>query len=215
MTKRKKIIGVTIMLIIYFVILAIGFFIVYLLKTNTHPANNTTNTVAPSPSITKTVPTGFKTYENPKQKFSMSYPETLDITEKSYGFGVNTIELRSNDNANTSDLPNVQVLTVPKSIAKMIGQDFDMYYQMQPNETKIISGELQGKKEEQKFTKIKNRTVNGMRAVEYTSVPNPNPKNYEAELGIFIENGDDIVMFVTGENERDQLEEIIATYSPR
>lgn len=215
MTKTKKIIGVTLMIIVYFVIAALGFFVVYLFKTNAQPQKNNETTITHSPKKTTPPPSGFKSYENPNQKFSMSYPETLDMSEKSYGLGVNAIELRSNDNANTSNLANVQILTVPKAIAKMIGQDFETYYQMKPNETKIITGELQGKKEEQKFTKVRNREINGMRAVEYTSVPNPNLEDYEAELGVFIENGNDLTIFVTGESEKEQLEKILATYSAR
>lgn len=215
MTRTKKFIGVTLMIIVYFVIAALGFFVVYLFKTNSQPPKNNQTQITQSPKKTNTPPSEFKSYENPNQKFSMSYPETLDMSEKSYGLGVNAIELRSNDNANTSNLANVQILTVPKSIAKMIGQDFDAYYQMQPNETKIITGELQGKKEEQKFTKVRSREINGMRAVEYTSVPNPNPEDYEAELGVFIENGNDLTIFVTGESEKEQLEKILTTYSSR
>lgn len=215
MTKTKKIIGVTLLVILYFVILAIGFFAIYTYKTNSQNVEKNMTITSQSPSTTASAPAGFKTYENKDKTLKFNYPPTFDVQEKSYGFGVNTMELRSENNTDASDMPDVQILTLPKSIAKMIGQDFDAYYQMKPNESKSITSELQGEKEEQLFTKIKNREINGMRAVEYTSIPIPNPENYEAELGVFIENGDAITMFVTGESQKEDLENIIRTYSSR
>lgn len=212
MTTRKKAIGVTLLLLLYFVIAIIGFMVVFFLKntsSKTPPTNHSqTKNVALSP-----IPTGFKEYSNAKQKFKVSYPEDLSLKEQSYGFGVNTVELRTDTNKDTANAPDVQILTVPKAIAKAVGQDFDIYYDMPANSTKIISGKLKGIEGEEQFTKVKNREIQGLRAVEYSSLPTPNKDNVEAEIGVFIETGNDMTIIATGESQREDLEKILATFT--
>lgn len=210
MSGRKKALGVFLIVFVYIVIALLGFFIVYYVKTTGHPPEIKT----PLPKVTPApVPSGFKTYENTKQKIALSYPSTLQVKENSYGMGVSTVEMRSAENTNKQDAPDVQMLTVPKTMAMAIGQDFDAYYAMADNTTKLISSPLNGSKTAENFTKVQNRNINGMRAFEYSSVPQPNPNNQEAEIGVFIETGSELTIFATGENDRAQLETMLTTFT--
>lgn len=211
MTQRKKVLGVALILVIYVVVALAGFFLVYLIKTavNKPAGPSKTANVTPIPA-----PSGFVTYQNEKQNFSVSYPQDLQKKESSYGFGVNTVELRSDENSDPAYAPDIQILTVPKPLAKAAGQDFETYYKMTDRTTISISGELKGDaKAEERFTKVRNREINGLRAVEYSSVPNPNPDDVEAEIGVFIEKGNDLIIIAGGETERDQLEKVLQTFN--
>lgn len=209
MSKKKKYLGVAIIVSIYFLIAFTGFFVIYLIKGNLGSSKETSTTVTKTTPMP--APTGYKTYQNPNQKFSVSYPQDLTVKESGYGFGVNTVEMRSADNKNTADAPNIQILTVPKSLAATIGQDFDSYYKMDDNSTKVIKSPT-GKGDES-FTKVRNRDINGLRAVEYSSVPSPNPDNQEPEIGVFIETGNDMTIIATGETDRAELEKMLSTFT--
>lgn len=211
MTQRKKVLGVVLILVIYVVIALAGFFLVFLIKN----ALNKPGDYAKTPKVTTIpAPSGFVTYQNEKENFSLSYPETLKKKETSYGFGINTIELRSEENTDPAYAPDIQILTVPKSLAKTAGQDFDAYYDMTDGTTSNVSGQLKGDtKAEERFTKVRNRDINGLRAFEYSSVPNPNPEDIEAEIGVFIEKGNDLVIIAGGETEREQLENVLKTFN--
>jgi hypothetical protein len=210
MTPKKKALGVTLLLIIYVVIAAIGFFIAYLVKVNfIEPQNQQTKprvTQAPAPS-------GFKTYESKDQNFSFYYPNELNPQENAVGFGVKTVELRSVDNADPAYSPDIQILTVPKALARSIGQDFEGYYELREGESKTIESPIGEKKSAEQFTKVKNREINGLRAIDYTSVPSPNPENQEPEIGTFVEVGNNLVIFATSPDNKEQLEEVLQTFN--
>jgi len=210
MTKRKKILGVTLILVAYIAIAVLGFFIVYWVKAaGTKPQSHTASVsqITPAPA-----PSGYKVYQNSSQKFSVSYPQNLKVKEAGYGFGVNTIEMRSSENASSSSAPDIQILTVPKTLAATIGQDFDSYYQMTDNTTKIIKSPTRNNGDES-FTKVRNRNINGLRGVEYASVPSPNPDKEEPEIGVFIETGSNMTIIATGEDDRTELEKMLTTFA--
>ncbi len=211
MTKKKKYLGVTLIVLLYVVIAIIGFFIVYFIKTAVikTPATETPTTAKPT---VPPAPSGFKTYQNTDQKYSLNYPETLQIKESSYGFGVNTVELRSEDNADPAYAPDVQILTVPKNIAKAIGQDFETYHAMADKSSRSIKSPFGQDSGSEIFTKVRNREVNGLRAIDYTSVPNPNPDNQEPELGTMVETKGALVIFASGSDDREQIEEVLKTF---
>lgn len=164
----------------------------------------------PMPDI---APSGYQIYENKEQKFSMQYPEELKVKENPVGFGVNTIEMRSPENADPVYAPDIQVLTVPKALAKTIGQDFESYFEMADNSSKIIESPLDQGEKAEKFTKIRNREINGLRALDYTSVPSPNTDNQDPELGTFVEVGNNLLIFASGSDDREQLEEVLKTFN--
>jgi hypothetical protein len=210
MSNNKKALWISFFLIVYVVIAVIGFFVVYFIKNAV--SKPVVTPIAVAHPTREPVPTGFKTYQNSDQKFSVSYPSTLKETDTAHGFGVNTIELRSKDNANPTYAPDIQILTVPKMLATTIGQDFDSYYAMPDNATKTITSPTDSKTAEV-FTKIKNRDISGLRAVEYSSVPSPKQENQEAEIGVFIEKGSDMIIVAGSESNRDQLEKVLTTFS--
>ena len=211
MSQKKKVLGVILLLIIYFVIAIAGFLIAYYVKTNfMEPQTAATPKVTPASAP---APSGYQTYENKEQKFSMQYPETLTVKENSVGFGVNTIEMRSPENTDPAYAPDIQVLTVPKALAKTIGQDFESYFEMADNSSKVIESPLDQGKKAEKFTKIRNREINGLRALDYTSVPSPNTDNQDPENGTFVEVGNNLIIFASGSDSREQLEEVLNTFN--
>jgi hypothetical protein len=212
MSKKRKILGVILILFIYIVIAILGFFVVYLFKNAGTKNANTTNATTVVKTTPIPVPTGYKTYQNSSQKFSVGYPQDLKVKESGYGFGVNTIEMRSPDNSSSANAPDIQILTVPKTLASTIGQDFDSYYQMADNSTKVIKSPTSGNGDEA-FTKVRNREINGLRAVEYASVPSPNPDKDEPEIGVFIETGSDMTIIATGESDRAEMEKMLQTFT--
>ncbi|MBA3724191.1 MAG: hypothetical protein H0W89_04890 [Candidatus Levybacteria bacterium] len=211
MSKRKKYIGVALILFMYVIIAVAGFFVIYVLR-DTLGLKKSTISQTPKVSLIP-APSGFQTYQNSEQKYSLQYPKSLHLQEKPYGFGVNTIELRSEENADPAYAPEIQVLTVPKALAATIGQDFESYYKMNENETKTIKSPLNEEESAENFTKVRNREINGLRGLDYTSTPSPNPDNQVPEIGTFVEAGDNLLIFATHEESRMQLEEVLKSFN--
>jgi cytoskeletal protein RodZ len=211
MSQKKKVFGVILLLIIYVVIAAAGFFVAYYVKINfMEPQVTTKPQITPA---TVSAPSGYQTYENKEQKFSMQYPEELTVKENPVGFGVNTIEMRKTENADPEYAPDIQILTVPKVLAKTIGQDFESYYDMAENNSKVIESPLDHGKKAENFTKVRNREINGLRALDYSSVPSPNTEKQKPEIGTFVEAGDNLLIFASGSDSREQLEEVLKTFN--
>ena len=213
MSNQKKTLGVTLLVVIYAVVALIGFFIIYFIKTQLDHKKATPTSATKQQSLPTPIPGESKTYKNTSANFALNYPSDLSMEETPYGLGVNAVELRSNDNTDKDYAPNVQMLTVPKALAKAVGQDFDGYYAMADNTTKVIASPLGTDKTAESFTKIRNREVNKLRALDYSSVPSPNPDNEEPEIGTFIEAGDTIIIISTGESDRASLEDILKTFT--
>lgn len=209
MSSKKKTLGVTLILIIYVIIAFVGLLIAYYIKTNFFEQKQQTNTTQPTGT---SVPSGYKTYESRDQKFSLTYPEDLIVQENPLGFGVKTIEMRSQDNADPAYQADIRILTVPKLLAKTIGQDFESFYSMQDGTTKTIENPDPENKSAEAFTKIRNREINGLRALDYSSVPSPNPDKADPEIGTFVEAGNNLVIFATSADGKEQLEEVIHTF---
>lgn len=210
MSPKKKALGVTLILVIYVVIAILGFFVAYYVKTNILEPKQQAN--IPKPTAVP-APSGYKTYESPDQQFSLVYPESMEVKENPIGFGVKTVEIRSQDNTDPIYEADIRILTVPKMLAKTIGQDFETFYEMQNNETKTIENPDPENKSAEAFTKIRNREINGLRALDYNSTPSPNPDNQEPEIGTFVEAGNNLVFFATSPDGREQLEEVLRTFN--
>lgn len=153
-----------------------------------------------SPATTETM----KTYENSENNFSLSHPESLAPKATSYGLGVTNISL--ND---ASGQGVYQMLVFSKTIAGMIGQNFDNYYNMAPN-TKTTIKDPDGNSQE--FTKIKNRTTGGQRAFDYITTSSPPNPDEESDAGTYIEIGGNILIISTGESNRDQLNRMLIDF---
>jgi hypothetical protein len=148
------------------------------------------------------------TYHNNAYKFSLPIAKDLKINEKPYGFGVSSVEMRAPDT--TSDYgPDFQMLIFPKAIGAQIGQDFDKYYGLADNTTQEIK-DTSGTTV--KFTKIKNRTVNNLRAFDFTSGSLPADPNEEAEIGVYIEMGTDTLVISTPESNKAKLDTMLANF---
>lgn len=210
MSPQKKALGITVLLILYVVIAALGFFAAYYIKTNYFQSTKQTNT--PNPTAIP-APSGFKTYESKEQHISLSYPSTLEVKEHAIGLGVKTVEMKSSTNTDTDATATIRILTVPKLLAKTIGQDFESFYNMQENMTKTIESPNPENKHSEQFTKIRNREVKGLRALDYTSVPSPNPDNQNPEIGTFVEADNNLIIFATSSDNRDQLEKVLKTFN--
>lgn len=210
MSPKKKVLGVTLILVIYVVIAALGFLIAYYVKTNLLEPKQQANT--PKPTAVP-APSGYKVYESTDQKFSLAYPENLEVKENPLGFGVKTVEITGGKNPETAGIADIRILTVPKLLAKTAGQDFESFYSMQDNETKTIESPDTENASSEQFTKIRNREINGLRALDYSSVPFPNPDNQAPEIGTFVEAGNNLVIFATSPDGREQLEQVLKTFN--
>src|SRR6266568_6836672 len=110
----------------------------------------------------------------------------------------------------------IQILLLPKSLAQTVGQDFDSYYAMADHATKVIKNPLSQDNTTEKFTKIRNRTVNGLQALDYQSLASNAPVGSQPEIGTFIVAGSNLILISTGEDNKTELEEMLSsfTYSP-
>jgi hypothetical protein len=213
MQKRKLLYWFLIIFVLYTIIALVGFGIVYFVKTATQQKKQTqpTNIQPHKATVMITPPTTWKKYETPKKDFSLSYPEDLSAKETSYGLGISSVTMKSADNTDPNNAPDYQLLTMPKTIAKNLGQDFNNYYAMADNETKTISNPFTKEKTTQQITKIDTRDIKNHRAVDYKSTTASATNDAEAEIGIFIEDGDNIIMISTGESNKAELEQVIGT----
>jgi len=145
----------------------------------------------------------WKTYENTAEKFSIPYPANLDEKENSYGMGVINIQISD------SDGPQYQMLTFPKIIGSTIGQDFDGYYDMTDGSTKVLTGQDGSS---QLFTKLHNRSIGSLRAFDYKTTSNPPKADEEAEVGTYIEIGNNILVTSTAESNRTILDTMLSSF---
>jgi len=163
-----------------------------------------------SPTIAQsTIPpvSQWKTYQNNTYKFSLSYPDSLEAKEVSFGVGITTIEFKS-----TKAYPStqsVQLLIFSKSQGRIIGQDFDTFYTLADNTSKIMKEDTLSL---QKFTKVRNRAISKLRAFDYSTTSYPVNPDEEAEIGAYIELGQNILVISTGENNKTGLESILGTF---
>lgn len=204
MDRQKKILWVAGIVSIYIAVAIVGFFVVYFIKTtmNAVPENR-----GGTPIPTIEASNGYTRYDLDNGKISIEYPERYTAKEASYGLGVTATELRSDENQDPDSVADFQMLAIPAYLAKAAGQDFEKYYAMKEQEKAIIESPVDDTKES--FTKVRNRTINGAKAVEYSSVPSPNPENYSPEIGVIIQTKDKLILISTGEEYRDQLETML------
>ena len=162
-----------------------------------------------SSSGSNTAQSNLQTYTNASDKFSFNYPSGIQVKQASQGLGVSTVELRSADNPDPANSPDFQLLIFPKTLGKLIGQDFDATYALPDGSTLTIKDD-QGNT--QIFTKIDNRVINSLRALDYQTTANPPDPNTEAEIGTYIEVGGSVVIISTGENDKPTLEQILTSF---
>ena len=211
MSKNKQKLWLMSMILIYVAIAVAGFVIVYIVKNDFLPKNEpvvvpTVTKVTPVP-----VPTGWKTYTNTDTKVKFAYPPDDHTKTSSYGFGATSISLQKANN--TIDF---QILFVPKSLAQVVGQNFDTYYAMPDKTSKVIKSPLAKDHTTEKFTKIRNRSVNGLQALDYQSIASDAKPGSKPEIGTFIVTGDTIVLISTGASNKTKLEQMLSsfTYTP-
>lgn len=209
--KKRSILKIILFIVLFFLLLiilvAVGAY--YYLqsqgltpdKLNPQPLTPKT-TIAPRDSSTNT-------YKNENFKFSMPIDKELEANETSYGFGVSSVELR---HANTTEdyAANLQMLVFPKALGMAIGQDFDKSYGLPDNTKQEVKDPSGGA---QSFTKVRNRTISGLRAFEFSSSPIPPDPELEAEIGVYIEMKADVLVVTTGESNRDNLEKMLAEFT--
>ncbi|MGI8420561.1 MAG: hypothetical protein ACR2LN_08060 [Candidatus Levyibacteriota bacterium] len=211
MEPAKKTRGIILIIGIYVVIALVGFMIVYFIKsTFFHPPQTTTamkthvSTTSPAPH-----PTGWRLFKNSSMNFTFFYPPDLTVKTNAYGMGVSDIEMRTKDNTNPSYSPNYQILFVPKAMAQAVGQDFDNYYSLPNNTTKVVSSPFSSNKSQQNLTKLSNATIDGHRALDYRSQEATAVSNNQAEIGKFIEDGENILLISGGESDKSELDHLM------
>src|SRR5258708_652585 len=138
MSKNKQKLWLISMLLIYVAIAIAGFVIAYVVKNDFLSKNSA---VIPTPIVSQVkpinTPAGWKTYTNTDNKLKFSYPSLDHVKTSSYGFGVTNVTLQD-ANGNV----DFQILLLPKSLAQAVSQDFDGYYAMPNNTTKVIKSPL-------------------------------------------------------------------------
>jgi hypothetical protein len=212
MSKVKQRLFLVSMLLIYVGIAVGGFVVAYIVKHDFF-SSNTTVILTPTPSKVKQVqsPASWKTYTNTDDKLTFSYPPTDNIKTSSLGFGVTSIAL-----VTVNGDADFQILLLPKALAQTVGQNFDGYYAMPDNTTKVIKSPLSQDNTTEQFTKIRNRTVNGLQALDYQSLASNAPAGSQPEIGTFIVAGGNLILFSTEKSNKTELEEMLSsfTYSP-
>jgi hypothetical protein len=208
MSKPRQRLWIISMLLIYVAIAIGGFVVAYEVKHNFLPQKP----LNPTPTVSNVkpvrTPTGWKTYSNQEDKLKFSYPPADHIKESSYGFGVSSVSLQDKEG-----YTDFQVLLLPKTLAQTIGQNFDDYYSMPDNTTKVIKSPMSQDNVTEKFTKIRNRTINGLTALDYQSLASNAPKDAQPEIGTFIVAGNNLVLFSTGLDNKIELEEMLSSFS--
>jgi hypothetical protein len=206
MSGKKKNLWIFSFILIYIAVAIAGFLIFYIVKKDfLYP-----NPKAPQATIISPVPTipGWKTYTNTENNISFTYPTRDTLQSKSYGFGVTSVTLQT-----TGGNSDFQVLILPQSLAQAVGQDFSSYYSMQDNTSKVIKSPLsQDNNTNEAFTKIRNRSVDGLEAVDYQSIASNAPAGAKPEIGTFIQAGNNLILFSTGESNKMKLEQIVSSF---
>ena len=208
MQKERKRIWLIALLLIYVAIAIAGFVIAYIVKNYflVHSAPAT----APKASVVKQVPapSGWKIYTNSDVKIRFAYPPEDTIKTSSYGFGVTSVALQ--DPKGNTDF---HILLLPKSLAQEVGQDFDGYYAMPDNTTKVIKNPLSQDNTTEKFTKIRNRSIDGLQALDYQSIASNAQAGTQPEIGTFISTGDNLILISTSSDNKTKLGEILGSFS--
>jgi hypothetical protein len=208
MSEKRKNLWLFFLMLIYVAIAAAGFCIAYFVKIEFFSKHfATAQSIKQITTKTSPIPVGWKTYTNKNYQFTFSYPPTDKVVTKLYGFNVSSIALQ-----NIQGGPGFQILLLPKNLASAVGQDFDSYYTMPNNTSKVIKSPLSQDNESEKFTKIDTSTVNGLRALDYTSTSSNTKPGAPEEIGTFIEIGSNLVLISTEENNRKQLNEMISSF---
>lgn len=171
------------------------------------------NPLTPEPSL-NAPPANYqnwKTYNNTKFNFSITYPSNLNIKENDHGLGVMDIALTSSTaDANAQDSnPDYQILIYPASVEKFIGYDFNTIYSLPANTTQRMSAQNMGP---QLFTKINNRTISGHQGFDFEATGDPADPYIEAEAGTYIDLGNNRIIFSTGKSNRATLDQMLVTF---
>jgi hypothetical protein len=208
MTKNKQRLWLLSILLMYVAIAVAGFVIVYIIKTDFFPNHSSEITATPTPSqITRVpAPAGWQTYTDTDYQLTFAYPSTDTVKNKAYGFGVSGLTLQ---NAAGTDF---QILLLPKQLSQAIGQDFASYYTMANNSTKVVKSPLSQDTTTTKFTKISNRSVNGLRAIDYQSIASDAASGTQPEIGTFVEMGDNLALISTDAGNKTRLEKLLKTF---
>lgn len=207
MSKGKQKLWLFFMLFIYVAIALVGFVIAYIIKIEFFQSKTYTSQKLAQESKTSLIPTGWKMYSNSTYQLQFSYPPTDTVQSKSYGFGVSSVTLQ-NKNGNS----DFQILLLPKTLASAVGQNFDSYYSMPNNTTKTIKNPVSQDNTTEQFTKIKNITVNGNKAVDYQSTGTKVKPGTQPEIGTFIEAGSNLVLISTNEGYKAVLKNILNSF---
>jgi len=195
------------LILIYLAIAIGGFLVVYIVRTYFLPQNAPTEPTVSNVTPVKP-PTGWKKYTNTDLHIGFSYPAADTLKSSSYGLGVTNVIIT--DSQGETDF---QLLLLPKSLAQAVGQDFDSYYAMQDNTTKTIKSPLSQDNTTEKFTKIRDRSVAGLQAVDYQSVASNAPTGTEPEIGTFISTQDNIILISTDSGNKTPLEQLLSSFT--
>jgi hypothetical protein len=210
MSTNKKRLWVFFTILVYVVIAVAGFFIAYFIKEAIFqkqqidpPPTPIMSNITPVPK-----PSDWRVYANSSYKLKFSYPPQDTIKSKSYGFGVTSLILDT-----TNGTLDFQILIMPKTLASAVGQNFDGYYTMPDNTSKVIKSPMSSDNTTETFTKIRDRSVNGNQAIDYQSISSNAQKGTQPEIGTFIQTGDNLVLISTGKSNKMKLEQLLSSFT--
>lgn len=150
----------------------------------------------------------WKEYVNQENKFSLLYPENLSAHENPHGLGVVDISFEKTTGGDERAY-EYQILIYPKTIGKLIGQDFDQLYALEPQSVFKMTSQ---NSTPQQFTKIVNVTVDDFRALRFRTTAYPPDPEIEAEVGAYIENENSVIILSTGENNLSDIDYMLTTF---
>jgi hypothetical protein len=174
----------------------------------TTQGQTTTQVQNTGPMPTAQVTPSWTLYQNATDHFSFEYPDSLQISEKPYAMGIDSISLSDSGQPNSTEF---QLLAFPELIGNYIGQSFNTYYTMPNGATKVVPASAQT--QAQQITKIANTTVNGLRSVEVTTTSYPAKPNSPSDIGRYIEIGNNVLLLMTGPDNQETLNGILNTFS--
>jgi hypothetical protein len=157
---------------------------------------------SPSPTLSPDFPIAdWKTYTNTTHKFSFKYPPTLKVSSN----GDFAADLVKQDVKQENITPSNTKVSIS---VNQISRDFDKIYSV-PNNA-VIPEEQHAL--EAIFTKIKNRIIDGYKAVDYTySVPgNQTEKSFTK--GTIINKNGTLIEISTWDSELIDFNQILSTF---
>jgi len=104
-------------------------------------------------------------------------------------------------------------MLLPNAFAQAIGYDFNSYYACLITPQKLSKVRFRKIMLLDTVTKIDNRAVNGLQAVDYQSIPSNAKPDSQPGIGTIIQAGSNVILISTGKKQSKNLEQILSSFT--